>query len=180
MFYQQYFQDCRPPACTSPATLSLGWQHGYPRLKTKPITPRASNHPCISQSANSKNIPQQRFKLLSPLKTEKLFRSKNSSLLPKSTILKLIQIKNVSGDKAAPVVRKPLSCIENGSMLGPVSQLLSIGSKQRESSTQKQHWIPVCFAARLTTTKIWNWTNFPLTNELIKHSIKSEGTISLP
>lgn len=172
MFYQQYFQAV--------VSLSWGWQHGHLRLKTKPIRPRASNHPGISPSANSENIPQQRFKLLSPLKTEKLFRSNNSSLLPKSTILKLIQIKNVSGDKAAPMVRKPLSCIEDGSILGPVSQLLSIGSKQRESSTRKQHWIPVCFAARLTTTKIWNWTNFPTMDELIKHSIKSEGTISLP
>ena len=91
-------------------------------------------------------------------------------MLSKSTILKLIQIKNVSGDKAAPVVWKPLSCIKNGGILGPVGLLLSIGLKQRSQHAEATP-NPVCFATLLTTAKIWNRTNFPPMDVLIKHSI---------
>lgn len=136
MFCQQRFQGRRPPAHALPATLSRGWQRGYLRLITKPSRRRASNHPCISQSANSKKHPTAEIKVIESIKNREIVQKQNPCLLPKSTILKLIQIKNVSGDKAAPVVWKPLSCIKNGGILGPVGLLLSIGLKQRSQHAE--------------------------------------------
>lgn len=58
-----------------------------------------------------KNIPQQRLKLFSKLKTE-IIQKQNSCLFPKSTILKLIQIKNVANDKAATMVWKSSNALK--------------------------------------------------------------------
>lgn len=83
-----------------------------------------------------KKNPTAEIKVIESIKNREIVQKQNPCLLPKSTILKLIQIKNVSGDKAAPVVWKPLSCIKSGSILGPVGPLLSIGLKQRSQHAE--------------------------------------------